>query len=1135
MNPFRLLLINIAIWCVCGRSISAPVRLVIVPETPETGPISEMLTVNFSKDSRFQLLERAEIDKVIREQGAAGGGDYLKLGQILGADGLLLLETRQYGKNEYLGVELIAVKPGAVLLGERFDWSGNDPGRYVAPITKLVGPLAPKLGTLAKEAIPLSVVNLRSAVQTAGGRDLESQLTFLAIDRLSREKHLFVLERRQMQLLSGEKEWSGAEDSAFWNGSYLLDGTVIDDGYPAYTVTINGRLVPPKGGQPFSFSVTGSRTNLGAVVDQLAGKIMESLQLARESTAWNAADEAAQYYEEARWAMKWGLHPQAQAASESAWALGRQDVETAALRVHAYSDDVPLGNENTYFTPRTEAFECLRVVAIPDAKAIKPLTHALEIFHQNASLLMRSTNSDACGAEIGVKLLGRTAGVLESYYYSVEARAGNEDALMGLRDAMRMVIADLDTIPFPPPVQNLTWNTPQGAFNWLKWEEGGMGFEQPEQAVPMFRQLLDTGYHPGHLPRLVGWSWPDRKRVPGLIRRFVSDAAASTNASVRLEGLFLQLLTTPNDENGSLQLSEEELTTAMWENRGLLFTNADFATLITRTHDALLQKQGDWYPVRYFDHEPFASMKHQLQMDFLGRITNANYELVTTWFPSVSSSEKLVTPEQARELLPLAVSCQERFKSVWAFKGVVRNLQQEAGATPATPVTVEPVQPAAEVLEVKFIPWNLQSPALGMAQKPRLNKMILRNGLLWTHVRYVAANSNGGELDNPDDRHAYVAADPRSGVKMEVPFPPSLGVPGDLFDVSSNALFVVADGHLFYHQFARDGWEEIPFTAEGASQMVWAGSRLFIGRNEGLAEVDPMAKTQRLLVSSRRQPPANEIDPFWMPDAKLFRWADDRLGVLSGGRCFSLDVKSGRWFVRGGGNLSFWVTNGLLSSGRWNVTGGGAQCFLPISAFQRDLAGFWNDDNPAQLLLINSDSVTNHLDRYSKTLQSPRWDWPRPYPLESSYFTGGDQTLWVLAPRKAHRMLALISEEPLKFSDSRDATLFCFEPAFRQPLAVAVQFEEDTAAEIPMMNGQVTGARNPLSYGFMDFARMNGPVNNGRFWLETPDGLVLASPGYSGHWLIPKSELESMFDSQRQKLRQQSAQNNGVPPGSQKP
>ena len=50
-------------------------------------------------------------------------------------------------------------------------------------------------------------------------------------------------------------------------------------------------------------------------------------------TGWEATAEAAQFYKEAVWSMKWKLYDDAREAAESAWALGKHDQESATVRV----------------------------------------------------------------------------------------------------------------------------------------------------------------------------------------------------------------------------------------------------------------------------------------------------------------------------------------------------------------------------------------------------------------------------------------------------------------------------------------------------------------------------------------------------------------------------------------------------------------------------------------------------------------------------------------------------------------------------------------------------------------------------------------------------------------------------------
>jgi hypothetical protein len=159
-----------------------------------------------------------------------------------GADGLLVLEPATEGTNRFLAFRLLAVKPGVVIDAARLSWPAKDLMPWSAWMARRLSPLFPKLAVLPKDAIPISVVNLRSALRSRAAEELERQLTLLTIERLSREQQVFVVERRQMQRLSAEKELHELDESAFWNGSYLLEGIVDRDGFVRETVNLSARL-----------------------------------------------------------------------------------------------------------------------------------------------------------------------------------------------------------------------------------------------------------------------------------------------------------------------------------------------------------------------------------------------------------------------------------------------------------------------------------------------------------------------------------------------------------------------------------------------------------------------------------------------------------------------------------------------------------------------------------------------------------------------------------------------------------------------------------------------------------------------------------------------------------------------------
>ncbi len=314
---------------------NVPVKLALITESAAAQPAADLLTASFSTNAQIQLLERDQIEKVYHEQAlAAGNTDYLKLGRLLGADGLLLLEVVATPQATNLNTRLIAVKPGVILNSGRYGWPLPEITQWADLVAQRVDGFLPKLTVLPKEAIPLSVVNLRSAISSAAGAETEKELKLLTIQRLSAERQLFVTEREKLQAAAEEKGLAG-DETAFWNGSYLLEGVIDQNGYSAETLTINAQLTPPKGGVPVALAVSGSRTNLAAVVNALALKVVAALSVQPTATVWSPADEAAQYFAEAQWALHWKLSAELQAAADSAWALGRHDQATAMLRAYA--------------------------------------------------------------------------------------------------------------------------------------------------------------------------------------------------------------------------------------------------------------------------------------------------------------------------------------------------------------------------------------------------------------------------------------------------------------------------------------------------------------------------------------------------------------------------------------------------------------------------------------------------------------------------------------------------------------------------------------------------------------------------------------------------------------------------------
>jgi hypothetical protein len=570
-------LLLILLGAFAGKAAAAPARLAILVEGSAAAIPAEMLTAELSHRADLDLIERAQIDKIHQEQArAAGSGDILKLGQILGADGLLVLTPVTAPTNgappgmPFLGLQsssrapapvlldarLIAVKPGVILGDTRTTWLASQPQEWIKGVVHRFEPDFPKLATLAKDAIPLSILNLRSASQSYSGEEEERQVKLLLIQKLSREPRFFVLERQQMRRLYEEKEMEPGASSAFWSGTFVLDGTLDQNGHAPDTITINARLTPPHHSSPIRLEARGSRTNLVEAVDRLAAVVRDAVGLRSAPLEWDTAAEAREYLSEARWALKWDLLPEAQQASDAAWALGEHSLECAKVRVLSWMvpdyrvvkfGSLTMRNVNPALTNLFQH--------PPGAPIAENARRALDIYRAYTDFAPRdqlTLNSPWYG--LGVSNVASAARVLQNFYLVPSARKAAEEQLADLRAAVREVA---DTISKWPSVHVFyETNTPALRFEYperrpdfslfdVLVRQGCFIQDRPEDTLAMYRTLMRAPLFPSihaglwfrdyNSPRLVGWTDADERRAGLLWREFVKELGASDEVFPRLE------------------------------------------------------------------------------------------------------------------------------------------------------------------------------------------------------------------------------------------------------------------------------------------------------------------------------------------------------------------------------------------------------------------------------------------------------------------------------------------------------------------------------------------------------------------------------------------------------------------------
>ncbi len=324
------------IACVSLGSAREPVRLAISGD-PAFANDADLITVELSKSKEIILLERQHILKIADEHSLHAGkaGDDIKLGQLLGADGLLILSNTEVNGRKLLSARLVAVHLGVVI----DEWISPPyeaaEGRAMPVFfSSRIVPLLPKLRLDKKDIVPVSVAGLFAAVDSPELRSIEKELTWLLIHRLTREPSLLVLERRQMQDLVLEKNLANAEKSPFLGGAVIVEGKLEEhDG--KLDLALGLRHSGEKKATPVN--IQGQKHELKAFADRITASILGNLKLKPAQQNWNLEEEAAMYADQAEWALQHRMIDLCIASAESAWALGRRDVDLARLRVIAYS------------------------------------------------------------------------------------------------------------------------------------------------------------------------------------------------------------------------------------------------------------------------------------------------------------------------------------------------------------------------------------------------------------------------------------------------------------------------------------------------------------------------------------------------------------------------------------------------------------------------------------------------------------------------------------------------------------------------------------------------------------------------------------------------------------------------------
>jgi hypothetical protein len=1090
----RLLILLAASYALANLTAEAAVvRVGIISLGEDPRAAADLLTAKLSAQTNLVLVERDEVDKAVRERGLAPGqrADLASLGETLRADGLVLLERVTTPVSTNLAVRLIAVSTGVVLDAAVYPLPLLQPTSWADLETSRLAPTFPKLAVKKGRAIPISLLNLHSATATPETAITERGLTTLLFHRLVLEPGIFVLERRQLGRAVFEKGLA-LDDKPFWSGGYLLEGVIEDEDRQRGTIRVSARLSSPNQGAPVALEVSGFTRDLPAIAAQLAQKILRAMGQNSVAPTWPRESEAERFEQEAAWALRWRMWPEAYAAAESAWALGRHSESVAAAQVNGLLEQlIPEDvwrydyDRNVKFSNPRRHYDFVRDVAwttnAPEPDDVPMAIEAAGLYgSQRGPETPWATN--AAWLALGSNVLGKISGVIRhQYLYGWPSNDFHPDLpiLRGMARDLAMLL-------------------PREQIRGLLMLEGPYWQETAADAVKLFRDAMRDGDFEAertvifsrdpYAPFWVGWRPIERETGRRVWDQFIAELLASTNSATQADGALIKLHGALFDSDVAMA-SELFLDAVVDQARARFRTNVAFSAL--DDYDQILKHKA-LHPVtlrrgRLMDAWralEFARMKHYLQTARVHNIDRAGWPYAGHVF----------SQEQAKELLPVVDDYIKRIGGDW-MQEVRRQLVRTAGRPTAQTNALAAAQPglphqagtgpgsdASKAVAAAPTLAKLTSPADTATNLLKVTRLLramfqdARGELLpigmgrWIEAegKIITTGSHpmkGFVSPLPDEGTYVIEIDPMSGASRMLPQEIALD-PGQ-----TPTFQVIGDEFYWFHGGDKLGVirrrsnavREYPVNLPlRSAQLTAVGKRLFLTSADYIAEFERSERAVKLLASKRRKPPTTKLDdwPGWTASPKI--WLGD----------------NGALFANVGGT-NIWTYAPTGDQWTQRLAGQGQASFPWTLAFSAHFAvcldeRVWIDGHRETLLSFERDKL-------------PHWPMPFDYPLTPGRTFGtfaehsfDGTNLFILLP--AVELTASANTERMMPLKDRDTTLLWFSPEHEMPASIPLRFE-------------ARGGHSPAP-----------SIREGTLHCTpTSQGLIFAGNG--DHWLLPWSDL----------------------------
>lgn len=317
---------------------NTPARVALIADKASDlykSPLVSLLEVELSRKDNIQLLERAEIDKILQEQQLSVAGllqrqKVVKAGRLLRVDAFLLLSTeadkdQKQNRDKLLRVRLVETIHGLRLLDSFEEHGSAKLEDIVKRIIEKVIAAVPKIMLPPNEVIPVGIVDIHRVQLSERYQWLARILPVMLSVRLSKELRIIMLEREDLRILNDEKLLTEGKDAEFWNSAVVIDG-YLQRGGTNNDIEMKLRLRRAEDRVMSAFTVPVEPNEPSIAVEKATKDIIQELLNAPPTSSWQPKQEAQEFFRQGQLLMNHNRNKDAIKMLETAHALQPDNV-----------------------------------------------------------------------------------------------------------------------------------------------------------------------------------------------------------------------------------------------------------------------------------------------------------------------------------------------------------------------------------------------------------------------------------------------------------------------------------------------------------------------------------------------------------------------------------------------------------------------------------------------------------------------------------------------------------------------------------------------------------------------------------------------------------------------------------------